>query len=313
MNTLSHWRLRSKPLPNLLSNPLSRTLAMAVVAGSLALGLTGCLDKKVDFSIDNPTDAPLSVRIDQTAYDVPAHSAQNVSLPAGRHSIESPATGKLEFIVYAESRGGLINPTLSPYVSVMEVYAVSDKAATGFRPGQQTIRIDGVSFQGPFEIADRLFIDKTWTYGVYENFPESITSRDRQSQGNIKTKLFAKAPFLAYYETRSGDSGYYARHKTAAASVAPRPVPAPVELPVFVDPDMEAVAIKMKALYTDYARAESADEQARLRKLYQPLVLELLNVYAPRSSKAPVAENEKYNLLVQKVGQLFGESARVIS
>lgn len=292
--------------------PLKTTIVALMAAGT-ALTLSGCMYTKVDFSIDNPTDTTLNLRIDQTTYDIKPHSAQDISLPAGRHSMESAGTGKLEFIVYVESRGGLINPTLTLYVTANQVYAVSDAAATGFSPIKKTISIDGVPFQGPFALSDQLFIDKTWTYGVHENFPESITSYDRRSQGNIKSKLFTKEAFIAYFETNAGQPGYYARNKSTTPSTKPAPVPQPVALPVFTDPVVEAAAVKIKALYTDYLRAETADEQARLRQMSHKLIIEFVHVHATAAHKASAQENEKYDRLFNLVSGALGDSARIVS
>lgn len=293
-----------------MKNP-KRTI-VALLATCTALALSGCLDKKVDFSIDNPGSESLSVRIDQTAYDIKPQSAQEISLAAGRHTIESPAIGKLEFIVYAETKGALINPTLSPYVTVSEVYASSDAAAKGFSPLHKTIHIDGVPFKGPFSVDDQLFIDQAWTYGVHEKFPESITTHDRNSKGNIQTKLFAKDSFLAYFETNSGQPGYYAKNKSAQPAPRPDPVPAPVTLPVFTDPQAEAQALPLKTLYADYSRAETADEQLRLRKQYNDAVMSATRGISTPPTRAGAEESKKQNDLVTLTGRLFWTSARVL-
>ncbi len=289
-----------------------KTSIVALLAACTALALSGCLNKNVDFSIDNPGPESLSVRIDGTAYDIKAQSAQEISLPAGRHTIESPAIGKLEFIVYAETKGALINPTLSPYVTVSEVYSSSPSAGNGLRALNQSIQLDGVVFKGPFSVDDKLFIDKSWTYGVHEKFPESITTRDRNLTSNVQTKLFTKDSFLAYFETNSGQPGYYAKNKSAQPDPKPDPVPAPVTLPVFTDPQAEAQALPLKTLYADYSRAETADEQLRLRKQYNDVVMSATRGISTPPTRAGAEEVQKKNDLMTLTGRLLWTSARVL-
>ena len=286
---------------------------LAIAACTLLVLLCGCTGKSADFSIDNPTEAPLNVRIDQTDHAIAPRSAQDVTLPAGRHTIEAPALGKLDFIVYAQGRGGVINPTLSPYIIINEVYARDDAAAKGFKPMHKTIQLDGVSFTGPFQVNDQLFIEKSWQYGVHEDFPASITSRDNNSKGNIHGKLFSKDEFVAYVEAAQDQPGRYAEHRSTVPAPKPNPVPAPVVLPVFADPQLEAVALKMKALYAAYEKAEDPDEQVRLSKSSHDLFMEFVKLQAPKAYKAPKEENEKYNTLVFALSDLLSRSARVVA
>ncbi|MEY4563645.1 MAG: hypothetical protein RLZZ618_2922 [Pseudomonadota bacterium] len=291
---------------------IQRRSIVALFAVGAVLPLSGCFNKKIDFSVDNPTDAVLSVRIDDTAYDIKPHTAQDVSLPAGRHTIDSPAIGKLNFIVYAGSKGGLINPSLNPYVKVSEIYAVNDAAAKSFRPGTAVVHLDGVPFPGPYSLIEGLFIDTDWRYGVHEDFPESIRGSATMN-GNIATKLFAKRAFIAYFETTQELSGHYARYRSPMPTQPPaRPTAEVVPLPVFADPAVENASAKLKALYAAYVKTDKPDEQEALRKQYHQLTMDFVKVQAERGGKAPREENEKYNTMVHLVGHALGTSARVV-
>jgi hypothetical protein len=274
------------------------------------VAVSGCSKDSVDFSIDNPTLAPISLTIDGTAYEVQPRAARDVSLRAGRHSMESATTGKLEFVVYAGSRGGLINPTFSPYIIVNEVYATNATTAQGFRPGEQTIQLDGVDFKGPYVLRDALFIDKAWSFGVHEDFAKEIRVGP-DSKGNIQGKVFAKDDFIRYIETAQGKSGLSAKSRKAAPPPQRR-LPQDPPLPTFADAELEAKATPLKDLYRSYRQAGTADEQVALQKSYVPAVQELLRVYATKAGKAPREENEKYNELLTRVGEALGRSAWVV-
>ncbi|MCP3144982.1 lipoprotein [Pyxidicoccus xibeiensis] len=276
----------------------------------LLVAVSGCSKDSVEFSIDNPTAAPISVTIDGTSYEVQPRAARELSLRAGLHSMESATTGKLGFVVYTGTRGGLINPTFSPYLIVNEVYATNATTAKGFRPGEQTVQLDGVDFKGPFVLSDALFIDRTWSYGVHEDFPREIRV-GRDSKGNIKSKVFSKDDFIRYVEEAEGTTGLYARSRKATPPPQ-RHLPQDAPLPTFADPEMESKAAPLKDLYRRYRQATTADEQAALQKAYAPAVQELLPLYAAKARSASREENEKYNELITRVGAALGWSARVV-
>ncbi|WP_147444653.1 hypothetical protein [Corallococcus sp. CA053C] len=111
------------------------TQALAVLC--ILLCASGCSSDSVSFSIDNPTDAVIAVNIDGTTHEIKPHAAKDLSLRSGLHSMESATTGALKFVVYAKGRGGLINPTFSPYVTINEVYATTADAQTARATGSR--------------------------------------------------------------------------------------------------------------------------------------------------------------------------------
>jgi hypothetical protein len=297
---------------------------IAVLIATVLLMLSGCSNQTNTYAIDNPTDTPLNVRIDQTSFDIAPHSAQELKLSAGRHTLESSATGKLNFMVYRwdnkniferffeDKKPTLINPTLSPYILVSEVYAVSDESSKSFKPLSQTIVLDGVKFQGPFQRKDDLFIENQWTYGVHEDFPKTISMHRQSSKGNIVNKVFSKNQFVTYFELEQEQPGYYDKNKSPTPEPKRLPTPFVAEFPVFTDAQMQAEALKMKAIYLDYERAETAEEQQKLGRMWSDATMSILNVHSAQAYKAPAAENRKYNDLVGRIGMTFGQSARVI-
>lgn len=276
----------------------------------LLVGVSGCSSDSVSFSIDNPTDAAISVNIDGTPHEIKPHAAKDLSLRAGLHSMESATTGSLKFVVYAKGRGGLINPTFSPYVTINEVYATNKTTAKAFRPGEKTIEIDGVAFKGPFVLSDELFIDKAWTYGVHEDFPETIRV-GMDSKGNINSKLFSKDAFIRYVEAGEGQVGYFARNRKATPPPQ-RHFPPVTPLPTFKDAELEATAAPLKDLCARYQNATTADAQTALQKSYMPLVTEFLGVFARRASQVSIEDRETYNALILRVGNTLGQSVRVM-
>lgn len=63
--------------PSHCAPPMKRLFAPFLFAALLA----GCQSPSQEFLIDNPTDAALTLSIDGTDYQVPAHNAVPVTLP----------------------------------------------------------------------------------------------------------------------------------------------------------------------------------------------------------------------------------------
>jgi len=93
------------------------------------LAASGCSKKAIKFRIDNPTAQPVSLTIDDKPYEVAPQAETKITLLAGKHTLDSKLTSKVKFIVYADSRGALINPTLNPYIISNEVYATNTTTA----------------------------------------------------------------------------------------------------------------------------------------------------------------------------------------
>jgi len=291
-----------------------KTLALSFATLLLLAGCAGggSVDfSSVDFSVDNPTDAPLRLKIDGADYEIAAHQAKALALKAGEHSLEAPATGPLKFIVYAGRKGGLINPTLSDYVIVSETYVTEASKAKNFMPsGGGAFQLDGVAFDGPFRHVDGLFIDNDWRFGVREAFPDSLRGYDAGNGGNIFRKIFTAPDFVAYYEQRTDQPSFFEKNRLHGTP-ATRGLTAPAPLPEFADPATQAASLRLRELYAQYLRATDPAEQKRLQDQYYPLISAFTAATASLAATRPVAENLKQNEFVQRTGEVFGWSARV--
>jgi hypothetical protein len=273
--------------------------------------LAGCGTSSTDFSIDNPTDASLKLQIDDTVYDVPAHQAKDISLKAGEHSMDAPATGKIKFIVYSGRKGGLINPSLSDYVIVSETYVTDASKLKNFAPaGGGPFELDGVKFNGPFELASGLFIDNAWRFGVREPFPDSLKGYDAGGGGNIFRKIFTAPDFVAYYEQQSSQPGFFEKNRLHGSTAPKSPTTAP-PLPVFADTKTQEASLKLRQLYQDYLHATDPAQQKRLQDEYNTLITDFTMATATLASSRPVEENVKQNEFVERIGVAMGKSAQI--
>ncbi len=272
---------------------------------SVAMVLTACAGS-VPFRIDNPTDAPVTVTIDGSQHTIPARSDEAVTLKPGKHSLEAPATGKLDFIVYAGRKGGLINPTLGDYVVANEIYATDARTAKGFAKLQNKIVIGNERFTGPFRLHDGLFIDEDWRYGVHDEFAEVETVGS--SGGNIFGKVFAAPDFVPFYRRRYGVPELV---EPAPPAKVRRVQPTP-SLPDFADPAVQAATATIRDQYARYIVCDDPAEQKRLQEATSPALTAYITFMAPRMVKQSPEDNQRHNDFVTAYGHAFAVSARVI-
>ncbi|WP_313438848.1 hypothetical protein [Stenotrophomonas sp.] len=277
-----------------------------------ALALAAC-SSRIDFEIDNPTDAPLAISIDGKDLPVAAHASRPVSLAPGEHRLHTDRLGDVRFIVYERGRGGLINPTLSEYVTAREIYVTGEDKLKNFGTSGLGIEVGGVEFKGPFDKFHGLFIDKTWNFGVREPFPqEQIVAHVDSSGGKISTKIFTTPDFITYVEEGMGEPGAFTREQPAGY-VAPVYTlePAPATLPA-LDPAFEAHAGPMRDLYARWLKATTAAEQKALRKEDFQASMAFTQATATLGSTLPVAANQAYNDFVTVRSTEMARSALVL-
>lgn len=290
---------------------MKRLLALLLAAVALA----GCSndDAAQEFLVDNPGATPLTLSIDGKDIAVAANASTPVELSPGEHRLRSDRLGEVRFIVYARGKGGLINPTLSDYVIASEVYVTDESKLKNFGPAHRRIDLDGVQIEGPFEQTHALFIDKSWTFGVREPFPEVQTvAHVDSSGGRINTKIFTAADFIAYVEQNSGEPGAYARQKPGGyVQPAHALETAPAQLPP-LHPDYEAHAAAMRDTYARYLKATRADQQLALQKEAMQAQIDFTNATVMLAHKLPTEANEAYNDFVHTRGRLMGSSVLVV-
>jgi hypothetical protein len=275
----------------------------------LLAGLTACqkFGSGVAFTVDNPTGQTLQVSLDGKAITLAPHSGQDISLAPGAHTLEAPATGKVPFLVYVRGRGGLINPTLSPYITVNEIYATDAKGAERFRPFHKAISLDGVTFSGPFSVDDSLFIEKTWRFGVHEKLPDTILVGP-DSKGNIQGKVYDLEAFVAYDEAATSQPGRFARERKPEPPKAfTLPIPA---IPVpSGPPEWDAQTAPLRAAAHRYLNAATAAEQQALQKEFQQGMIAIATYNAKTAYKLGGEENKRRDAEFRALIDAFSHSA----
>ncbi|GKX57717.1 hypothetical protein [Leminorella grimontii] len=234
------------------------------------ISLVGCFGGSKEFSIDNPTDRPLTVSIDNKEITVPAGGMTNITLDAGPHQITLPNGENMKFSVLSAygnvEKAGIINPTRTRYVYVIQKY-LADGATPFTENGDvHVLNINGEAFTGPFtDLGSELFIDnfnKNWNFGSTESLPETVYANGKDT---YKTKLFRVNDFIHYYNTDFSPSEDYSRRTRIRESIYKKP-----ELSYrFSEPELQQNLADALKIYHQFIHAESASKQKDLKEQFE--------------------------------------------
>lgn len=287
-----------------------KRLAILLLA---AAALSGCSHPSQHFQIDNPSDTPLTVRIDGQELPVPAHGSLPVALPPGEHRLHTDHLGDVRFIVYASGKGGLINPTLAEYVIADQVAVTGEGQLENSGVHDQQIDLGGMTFNGPFQKTHSLFIDQAWNVGVHESFPDARpVAHAGKNSGRVNTKIFSAADFIAHIEAGSDQSAASIReHPEGYIAPTYTLEPAPMQLPA-LDPAFEAHAGPMRELYARYLAATRAGEQLKLQQEGLQAQMAFTSATASIGSTLPDAANEAYNDFMQARDALMDSAVLIL-
>ena len=263
----------------------------------ILLMFLSCSHQKNTFILDNPTDTAIKTKVDGKEYNLGAGEYEKLVLKPGKHTLTDAYGKELSFIVYADSSGGVINPSRSNYIYVSMAYA-AEGAGDSFRPAGEDVILDGLKYEGPFGMTDDLIIDKNlrnWKYDIHTPFPEKIYTSDRNSKGNIFTKIFTQKEFLDFM-TEMGVQGIPADEgemkKTAEVPAAPE-----YKVPSFKNPDVKKYAEEMVALDKAYATAEKAGEQKKIMSEYKKAWKNYVQASMKDNSDLELLKELKFNNL----------------
>ncbi|CAH0215543.1 hypothetical protein [Stenotrophomonas lactitubi] len=270
-----------------------------------ALLAAGC-SRSVDFEIDNPTDKPLTLSIDQQVHTLLPHTSVPLTLEPGQYRLQGEKIGTVRMVVYADGIGGLINPALAEYVIVTEQY-VTSKTNTGNLASK--VELNDVVIEGPYVKATGLFIPRRWDVGLLGELPTTVVSNSPDTSSDYRTKLYNVPGFFQYLEAEEdlkeafGPSGY----QTPAAEVAFTPAQLP-DLPVAY----EAQGKPMRELYAQYLAATDAGEQKRLKKGSLKLWQDFVKTRAQMSGQVPVADDVQANAFASAFFDIWTQPAVIL-
>ncbi|MCC9042197.1 hypothetical protein LNQ81_05760 [Myroides sp. M-43] len=279
--------------------------------------LISCDDpfKRQDFYLSNPTDKEISVSIDGKKYTLAPNTFEVLKLDNGNHELEYNGQ-KNKFNVLKQNTGGIINPTLEPHYIYSMVYATEGNFDK-FGSTNREVNIDGVTYTDNIKSTNALFIDNNLyrcSYYLGEEYPEELTTSNKNAVGNFYNKFFTKAEFVAFYDEDmpAEHKGYYAQNKIDNGECTiTEPNTVELKLPAIDNQEMLSSYKKEMELLAEFRTSTDAGKQKDIQK-------ELFDLAMSRSkidinySKYTTEQNQSMNDFVLASGRISGAGIIVL-
>ena len=221
-------------------------------------------DKHI-FYLDNPTDKNIKITLDSKVYNLKPKTYEVLNLKRGEHIAELSDGTKVYFKIFANSRGGIINPTTSSYVfNYFIPYSAPNIFVEWAEPEINTISIDNLSFTGTYKVVNDFIIDKNyigWDFDIFEEINFDKISPE------IEIKLFSKI-FNPYEFLKQENLEYKDINKTKLNLE----IKEDYSIPNFEDKKVKKYVEEIIELDKVYKVENDENEQKKLLEKYNTLV-----------------------------------------
>ena len=127
----------------------------------LSCGVKNSNDNEHIFYLDNPTSKNIEITLDGKLYKLKSKTYEVLNLKTGEHIAELSDGTKVYFKIFANSKGGIINPSGASYTIDDSIRYQSSRVSVDWSEPKNTV----------FSTVDDFIIDKnyiTWEYDIFE-------------------------------------------------------------------------------------------------------------------------------------------------
>ena len=221
-------------------------------------------DKHI-FYLDNPTSKNIEITLDGKLYKLKSKTYEVLNLKTGEHIAELSDGTKVYFKIFANSKGGIINPTTSSYVfNYFIPYSAPNIFVEWAEPEINTISIDNLSFTGTYKVVNDFIIDKNyigWDFDIFEEINFDKISPE------IEIKLFSKI-FNPYEFLKQENLEYKDINKTKLNLE----IKEDYSIPNFEDKKVKKYVEEIIELDKVYKVENDKNEQKKILEKYNTLV-----------------------------------------
>ena len=226
-------------------------------------------DKHI-FYLDNPTSKNIEITLDGKLYKLKSKTYEVLNLKTGEHIAELSDGTKVYFKIFANSRGGIINPTTSSYVfNYFIPYSAPNIFVEWAEPEINTISIDNLNFTGTYRVVNDFIIDKNyigWDFDIFEKINFDKISPE------IEIKLFSKI-FNPYEFLKQENLEYKDINKTKLNLE----IKEDYSIPNFEDKKVQKYVEEVIELDKAYKVENNGNEQKKILEKYNTLVDKYIN------------------------------------
>lgn len=133
---------------------------------------------KIDLAVDNPSDNPITVTIDELAVEVPPSEVVWVEMGKGNHTVTLEDGSAHDFDY--QSGAYFLNPTKSSYLITEHFFGTTaaqksyELTQTLMSAKKDSIEYMGITLPSTYGKVDDLITKVTWDVGARETVPESV-------------------------------------------------------------------------------------------------------------------------------------------
>ena len=147
-------------------------------------------DNKYIFYLDNPTNKNIELTLDSKPYKLMAKTYEVLNLKAGEHIAELSDGTKVYFKIFANSRGGIINPSGASYTIDDSIRYQSSRVCVDWQEVENTV----------LSTVDDFIIDKNyiaWEYDIFEEASNESMLKKLSPEVDIYvfTKIYSPSEF----------------------------------------------------------------------------------------------------------------------
>ena len=147
-------------------------------------------DNKYIFYLDNPTNKNIEITLDGKLYKLKSKTYEVLNLKTGEHIAELSDGTKVYFKIFANSRGGIINPSGASYTIDDSIRYQSSRVCVDWQEVENTV----LSTVNDF-IIDKNYID--WEYDIFEEASDESMLKKLSPEVDIYvfTKIYSPSEF----------------------------------------------------------------------------------------------------------------------
>ncbi|ALF26323.1 hypothetical protein RN95_07820 [Fusobacterium nucleatum subsp. nucleatum] len=147
-------------------------------------------DDKHIFYLDNPTNKNIEITLDNKVYKLKPKTYEVLNLKIGKHIVELSDGTKVYFKIFANSKGGIINPTGATYTIDNSIRYQSPRICVDWQEVENTI----------LPTVDNFIIDKNyiaWEYDIFEEVTDESMPKKLSPEVDIYvfTKIYSPSEF----------------------------------------------------------------------------------------------------------------------
>ncbi len=145
---------------------------------------------KYIFYLDNPTNKNIEITLDSKLYKLKPKTYEVLNLKMGEHIAELSDGTKVYFKIFANSKGGIINPSGAAYTIDNSIRYQSPRISVDWRDPEDTV----------LPTVDDFIIDKNyiaWEYDIFEEVTDESMPKKLSPEVDIYvfTKIYSPSEF----------------------------------------------------------------------------------------------------------------------